>query len=1005
MAHARRSVPFVSSFPAERLETRIAPAIVFFTGTDAKLNGVTVNNPALATDFGAGLALVIGPGNSLVIDVDGDGKFVPAKDHVIATTKAGRGVFFFTDLNNDLVFSSDELTGLLVSNGFSGGVTGAIEGSVVTGLSASGTPRLQDGRSDIAGLTVGGKITGSILADGSVKNVTVQNLGFEGSPSVAEILTGNVADESEYSLNGGSKVLSFSSDEHPLVDVSGITLARGTSRIAAGDGPGGGNISKITIAEQTSDLSIAAGSATPFSGGAGGSISGVDIKKANDLTNYYFVAGDGAVGVERNGAGGSIKGVTIDAEGAVIGEVLISAGSGGNPSDVDDETFETAASGGAGGNISAVNVKAMVAVGVALRAGDGGDGGYIYHEAVVETREKQVKRRDEYGEIYYETVYYDVVLQKAVERGGAGGAGGSISGTTIAAINASVAMVAGGGGSAYTKPAGNGGSITKTNLDGVATTIAEGGLAGAGVKGGAGGSVSQFSVTNLFENADVFLGAQQGGFGLKGGAAGVISNVAIKSTYAISEIGLVAGDGANGYYEDEDNSPYGARPGGTGGAVKNVLVDVYSAESFSVLAGKGGQGGRTEIYVYGADYVTVGGAGGAGGSVSKVTFKEIAGEADTIIYAGNGGRGRVDKSGGAGGKISKVTLEKIGELNLKAGNGGEADEFGNGSAGGSISNLSVVGGTSGLQMTVAAGDGTAGVGGGSGGVGGSVSKIAKFDNKGGTVEIRAGNGGDGSSLYIEPLYETVTKLVRMRDEYGGVYYDYVEVDVKVRNAIYKAGGGGAGGSISGVALQAMEDSISDFHLAAGNGGSGKSISAEVEKKIRYRDEYGEISYDYVSVIVTKASKASGVGGSVKGVTLNALAGSDIDLIAAAGEGGSGEGVAKGAAGGKISGVVVKAKGTIGSIDLEAGDGGNAGEENEKARGAAGGGISKILLEVLGDFTGMASVIGGNGGEGAFGLGVGGSLSGIKFTGADIIPVELIPGDGSPPGTVKGVSPL
>lgn len=1009
MAYVRPTrTPFVP-YPAEPLENRIAPAFVFFSGTDTEFKGISLNDAALAATFGSGAAIVLASGNSLVVDVNGDGKFKAADDILIGTVSRGRGVFFFTDLDNSTELAPDELTGLLVSNGFSGIVADSIEGPVVTGLSPSGTPVLVEGRSDIAGLNVGGRIAGSILADGSVKNVTVQNIDFGDSPSVAEIVTGSGADGKTYSLNGGTTQATFeSTQERSSPDIVGISLAEGTSLISAGSASVGGIISKVTIGEQHTDLVVSAGAATPLSGGAGGSISKVTIKSAKDSAAFSFLAGDGAIGAARNGAGGSVSSVFVEAGSeAVIGTITVAAGDGGNPSNV-PEDFESAASGGSGGSIKGVFVHADTVPDVIIQAGDGGDGGYIYHPAETETREKQVKQRDLYGNVYWETVEYEVVVKKAVRKGGAGGSGGSISGVTVNALSAMVEMDGGDGGSALTKPAGSGGSILKSKFDGVDGVNAEAGESGAGTRGGAGGSVKDFTAVNLGVGADVALTATQGGFGIKGGAAGSISKVTLKSDNEISEVTLVAGKGADGFYEEEDDSTYGARPGGVGGAVSNVLVDVKSAEVFQAAAGDGGQGGRSEVYFYtseGSIQKITGAPGGAGGSISKVTFKALEADAVAQIYGGAGGRGRVNKNGGAGGKISNVTLENIATLDMQAGDGGLVDEFGRGSAGGAISGLAITGGRVGSALNVSAGNGSAGAGGASGGAGGNISKITKLDVLAGAVNIHAGNGADGSSIYVPPEYKEVEKKVRVRGEYGEIYYEYVTVEVKVRNYIAKAGAGGAGGSVSGVAMKALSGADTPITVNAGNGGMGKSITAEVERRVAHRGLYGEIYYDYVTVEVTRATKPAGSGGSITGLALSALTGSTASLAAIAGNGGAGEGVAKTGVGGKISGVTAISEGTMSNFTLRGGAGGAADGDSERGRGAAGGGISKIIVKVTQNITGVASVIAGSGGEGLFKAGAGGSISGASITAANVFTVEFTPGEGSPPGTLKEVSPL
>src|SRR5690606_7288390 len=117
----------------------------------------------------------------------------------------------------------------------------------------------------------------------TISNVKIDTAihGDKVGPSVQGILTGNAANEGDYnfgnvSLDIVAPPLSTGTDAGTIEN---ITLARGATLIAAGNGANdsslaGGSIRNVTIATQSVGLTLQAGNGgTGLLAGAGGSIS------------------------------------------------------------------------------------------------------------------------------------------------------------------------------------------------------------------------------------------------------------------------------------------------------------------------------------------------------------------------------------------------------------------------------------------------------------------------------------------------------------------------------------------------------------------------------------------------------------------------------------------------------------------------------------------------------------------------------------------------------------
>jgi hypothetical protein len=345
----------------ESLESRIAPATIFFDpsqGSFKDLNTKVVKSDSSAISTGTSFALLLKSGDSLIMDEtptttkakgkNGKTKQIIDADHVkLATVTSGSALVFFTDLNGDSKVGKGELTGLAVTDGFKGSVGADVNGSILSALGSAkkGKVVFQGGNlsdDSIDELKVTGRVTGHILAGGSVSNVTV---GGEGAGfSAQSIATGDAAAGITVSFNGGGKTFNTSAAAKGAGgSIQSITLAKGTGSIQAGSGnedATGGSISSITIGSQVGDLKIA--------------------------------AGDGASNeVGRGGKGGSIGTVTIS---GLVGDLEVKAGIGGDGG----ENKVGGNDAGAGGSVTNVQVASLASGAISITGGDGGYGGYSY---------------------------------------------------------------------------------------------------------------------------------------------------------------------------------------------------------------------------------------------------------------------------------------------------------------------------------------------------------------------------------------------------------------------------------------------------------------------------------------------------------------------------------------------------------------------------------------------------------------------------------------------------
>ncbi|MEA3187100.1 MAG: hypothetical protein QOD99_930 [Chthoniobacter sp.] len=559
---------------------------------------------------------------------------------------------------------------------------------------------------------------------------------------------------------------------------------------------------------------------------------------------------------------------------------------GGDGGDGLDLAAKLTGKGGLGGAIVGVNIEAGD---IFLKAGDGGDsgkgaagaGGAISNGPILATASGFVAPALD-GDTSLVVIAGEGGAPGANAATATGGSGGLVSGLHLQLASGDIQINAGNGGDGRGGIAGAGGAILNlTTLAGDGSLLATAGnggnaLAGA-TNGGAGGVITTVKhVLNLIDSVEtlekayqVTLTSGQGGTsaGGTGGAGGAISGIDLTLDPAdeslddpstpVNEHALVdstlsvaiqTGDGGAG------------ATGSAGGAIKDVkttsIFDQIATDPvthgrsvqlnpvvMSIVAGDGGIG--------------VTGAGGGGGSITVGNrihgltisdFDFASPDAPLTIKSGTGGAGAT--KGGNGGFITNVITgnspastgdsiagnELLG-ANLVAGNGGDGGSSDGGSGGG-ISTLSigvdfgpiVVQSGSGGAGGISAGA-TTGKGGAAGSVGGALLGSA---NSG--LFVFAGLGGDGIT------------------------------------------GGGAGGSIASININAPQDAAADSAVfAAGDGGKATGNGPLAGK-----------------------GYLGGKGGDVTGITQQKDLNSAINLIEA-GNGGASPGTfGVGGAGGSVS---------------------------------------------------------------------------------------------------------
>ena len=409
-----------------------------------------------------------------------------------------------------------------------------------------------------------------------------------------------------------------------------------------------------------------------------------------------FTAGRGGNGFTTGGAGGDISGVVLRRPGVIDGfGVSLFAGDGG---------FGVSGAGGAGGDLRGNSIQGgdTMSAGDGGRGKTGGAGGSIIGNGLKNIYDTRV-----------------VSLQAVAGQGGlgikAGGAGGSVTnfhaafsfdfGEPGGLLLDFLDLAGGDGGTSVSGTGGAGGAVVNSGtLPGVNTLTGpislRGGAGGAGVNGGAGGAVTNF--TNHPSTADLPAGLNvAGGFGGagvagKGGVGGAATGIDAPSRSG----SVFAGSGGN--------SSGGA--GGVGGAVSGLNVSATSG-LMAIASGSGGAGLSAGGAGGNVSSVVASVGGNAGGNFSKlVVVAGAGGDASAFIpnLPNDASPNQAQKAfggkvgvGGAGGNITGVTQEGgvSTRVDLISGNGGSTINYGTIAPsektfvgkGGSISNIKVEG--------------------------------------------------------------------------------------------------------------------------------------------------------------------------------------------------------------------------------------------------------------------------------------------------------------------------
>jgi hypothetical protein len=758
---------------------------------------------------------------------------------------------------------------------------------------------------------------------------------------------------------------------------------------SVGGGGGKGGYTVSVAAAVANGLAVTGALGIGGSGGAGGLGGNVTAAFDGDITTGDPVNGSDSGGaiIQSVGGGGGSGGFNVSAavslgSGAAIGAAVGLGGSGGNGgySGVVKGTIggnvvtrgerstgvviqSVGGGGGSGGfNVSgniglSGGVAGGVAVGLGGSGGGGGYGGEVTGTALgtVETFAKQS----------------DAVVIQSI--GGGGGSGGfNVSGNLnfggTAGVSIGVGLGGNGGG------AGAGGNATGTVADAVVT---HGDLSrGVVVQSvGGGGGAGAFNITGGISAGGTFGGTLGIGLGGNGGGGGGAGNV-IASAKSVTTFG-------------EGAAAFIAQSVGGGGGVGG----------FNVTGGLGFGGSAAGTIGFG-----LGGSGGGGGSAGMVTAS-LAGVATTGKFlsgaivaqsiGGGGGTGSFNVTGG-------ITGAGTGSGTLNIGVGGSGGTAGNG---GEVL-LNVAG------MALTAGGHSAGIvaqsigGGGGSGAFNVSGGIAAAGTGAGQVSIGVGGrGGGGGSA--EAVTLNVNNGTTVSDD--GLFAGITRGDASAGIVAQSVGGGGGNGGYSisgGVSLAGTGAGGVNIGVggSGGTGGHAGNVLADISGAT-------VTSGDVSSGVVAQSVGGGGGDGAVNisgGLTIGGT-GSGMFNIGVGGSGGDGgyagdatlrindqvatpgqELIAAVTRGRFSNGVVVQSLGggggnggfnVTGSVNL-AGTGSGAVNIGVGGMGGTGASSGAATADITGGIatTGEGSPgllvqsIGGGGGNGAFNVSAGLSIS-------------------------------
>lgn len=1005
----------------EVLEPRIAPATLVAGGTGKDFSSAEfVSTASPAAD--SAISAFFGPSSSGhyyialnqgdVIKFDNDGNAATAAQDWLQV-KGGKAIAFFLD-DGDGKIEKNELVGLSIGGSSSVSINGDVNGSILTNLDGIkgkflGNTLGDGSKNFITDLNVAGNITGSVLSGGNILKMTVGG-------SVSDIRAGTAAIDISFGLGGGvgiakGKVLAF---EMPVgktgAGISNVIIHGDVSSVLAGDGgmsAAGGNISTVTVYGDANliaagnggisapggnvftikvltnkdGLAISAGVGgsgidSHLNGGAGGKISGVDIRStANGLpyeSTIQIRGGEGGAGwsgesdsqVGNGGIGGSVDNISIGAfydtktkswqpyaqEFFTEHNVTIMSGNGG--------------SGNIAGNGGAVTTASVFAKNAVIQI-TGGDGGWAY-----ESKSSKVGHGGAISNIFAISQDTDSVNSLVELLGGsagkydrgdintnAGGNGGSI--TNILGIGGITVRIAGGAASDGSV-GGNGGQIAKivanTTLARIANFEILGGdggnsVTGNGGNGGAIGGVVLGAVFNTRNNAwnplaeefipvNIVLTTGNGGSGKIGGSGGAAVNSAL---FGKDLLYISSGHGGDST----------GLLGGNGGEIRGI-ASLTNTNYSEIAAGRGGNGGN-------------GGNMGRGGTGASISDVNIASK-QVILTAGAGGAGT---SGGAGGSISKVNANSafasMGELQITAGNGGEGT-LKTGGTGGNISNFNADNSQFLNQLAVPTGN---------------------WWENGYNLHVQAGNGGAGVSSGGNG-----GSLLGSNFQMDAIESQEPSLPAIIMSAKAGAGGaangemskGGNGGTISNSSFQSSNNvRFDEFSVTAGTGGDGTGAKSSGGKGGSILTSLIQ-SESFVSISAGNGGFAENTGGA-GGSILSGLF-SAFGLSITAGDAGG----TSGAAGGSITGnevgfgsagLTLRAGngdegGSIQTLKIKSADNGgidiSAGDAYGETKSSNGGSVRNIEIQYqAGTVSNYVSIVAGNADAG----GNGGSIENIR----------------------------
>lgn len=615
-------------------------------------------------------------------------------------TVAGRG--------GKIVGSTIRLTGSLgrvVSGNLIGGVLSMVGGTGGNGVGTSGGPGGGIINSRIEAIDAEGSIPILFVSGGSGGDSTTDHGGAGGAVSGSTILVNDTLG----------------------IDVNGTRAGQAT-------------------------ITTGAGGAGVTRGGDGGAFNGNDVRFLGlvDLKNFNtlaITAGDGG-SISGNGIGGHggnfgtapVNGVPRKnsivlnsvADGATSNRVSIRAGNGGGES-----TATSPGSGGAGGNLSSLNLELLQGANfIELLSGDGGHGGTIGNGGAAGSISNVAMNL--HGLVSEGTQIFAGDGGDAGSTKGTAGVGGSLANFDLK-LNASFGQAEIDGGSAGSSRDANGaagGNVTGVTFENDGpidqVTISAGfgtGLLSGNGTGGSGGSLSNVVVNSFGDVDDLSISA--GGSSLhngsgSGGKGGAFSNVTINN-YGHSDFIQVLG-GSGGDAGDAG----GKGDGGTAGPISNVTINDFSSDGAAVVLVASQPGGAG----------LAGGNGGGGGAISNVSL--FGPRTDFHVRAAAGGSGTAQ--GGNGGGISNVH-GNVGSLRIDAGDGGGTGPNGKGGDGGPVTGVSINAVGKLVRWIIAGNGGNGGVLGGNGGsiakvqVAGDIGDFASPFGLPGSLNSNSGMGG------------------------------------------------------------------------------------------------------------------------------------------------------------------------------------------------------------------------------------------------------------------------